>query len=59
MTCGKHEYKGDAPRCETCGLHRAWETIKGKKVCRPCSRVARGLPAIKPKKKEKEEGTGK
>ena len=54
MTCGKHEYRGDSPRCEKCGLHRASETLKGKKVCRPCSRVERGLPPIKPKKEEEE-----
>jgi len=55
MTCGKHEYTGDAQRCEKCGLHRVRETLKSKKVCRPCSRVERGLPAIKPRKKEEEE----
>ena len=55
MTCGKHEYTGNAQHCEKCSLHRARETLKGKKVCHPCSRVARGLPAIKPRKKEEGE----
>ncbi len=55
MTCGKHEYKGGAPRCEKCGLHRARETLKNKKFCRPCSRVERELPPIKPKKEEENE----
>jgi len=55
MTCGKHEYTGDAQRCEKCKLHRARETLEGKNLCRPCSRVERGWPAIKPPKKEKEE----
>ncbi|KKL88114.1 hypothetical protein LCGC14_1927960 [marine sediment metagenome] len=58
MTCGKHEYTGNAQHCEKCSLHRVRETLNGKKVCRPCSRVVRGLPPIKPKKEEEEDVSG-
>lgn len=58
MSCGEHEYKGKHPRCEKCGMHRAWETIKKQHLCHPCSRILRGLSAIKSrKKKEDKEGT--
>lgn len=53
MACGTHQYDGSHPLCEKCGQHRQRETVEGQHVCRPCSRVLRGWPPIKPTEVEK------
>lgn len=57
MTCGSHVYEGNKGLCHGCRKHRARVTMKDKKgslghFCRPCARVIRGKPAVKPTVKE-------